>query len=264
MSDEQLTVDSASTVTLCEITEETLRPILALNVAPNQERYVASNERSVAQAHFSDKAWFRGIYADDVPVGFIMLSDDANTPEYFLWRLMIDERFQGRGFGRKAVSELVNYVCTRPGATELLVSHVPGQGSPGPFYEKLGFTYTGAEEYGELIMRLALEPVDSGETGPTADLPLTHIVLFRLKDRSPAIITGVVERLRNMQGKIPSLKQIEVGSNVVPSDRAYDVALLTRFASLADMESYQVHPVHQEFVAYIRDLADSVVVVDYH
>ena len=42
---------------------------------------------------------------------------------------------------------------TRPGATALGVSCVPGEGSPGPFYAKLGFTYTGEEDQGELVLR---------------------------------------------------------------------------------------------------------------
>ena len=43
--------------------------------------------------------------------------------------------------------------CGRRGATELFTSCVPGEGSPGPFYERLGFVYTGREDDGELVMR---------------------------------------------------------------------------------------------------------------
>ena len=57
----------------------------------------------------------------------------------------------------RAVAELVKYVRTRPNATELLVSHVKDvPGNPGPFYEKIGFKYTGKEEGDELVMRLTL------------------------------------------------------------------------------------------------------------
>lgn len=144
-------------VSLREITQETLRPFLNMKVAESQQNMVANNAVSIAQAHFEKYAWFRGIYANETPVGFIMLYDNPDEPTYFLWRLMIAEEFQGCGYGRLAIEELVNYVRTRPNATELLVSHVKDvPGNPGPFYEKVGFEYTGKEEGGELVMRLSL------------------------------------------------------------------------------------------------------------
>ena len=146
--------DANSVVTLREITRETLGAVLALKVAPEQERFVANNAVSIAQAHFyPDVAWFRAVYADETPVGFIMLEDNPSKPEYFLWRFMMDARYQRYGFGRRAIELLVEHVRTRPGATELFTSCVPGEGSPGPFYERLGFVYTGREDDGELVMR---------------------------------------------------------------------------------------------------------------
>ncbi len=146
-----------SIVSLKEITQETLRPFLNMKVAESQSKMVASNAVSIAQAHFEKYAWFRGIYANETPVGFIMLYDDSDKPTYFLWRLMVDEAYQGLGYGRKAIDQLIAYVKTRPNATELLVSHVKEMpGNPGPFYQKLGFEYTGEEDDGELIMRLTL------------------------------------------------------------------------------------------------------------
>ena len=117
---------------------------------------VAPNAFSVAEAHFSDKAWFRAIYADDTPVGFVMLYDDAQAGEYYLWRMMIARPHQGKGFGRRAVGLVVEYVKSRPGAKELVASYVPIEGGPEPFYRKLGFVPTGAVEHGEVVIRLPL------------------------------------------------------------------------------------------------------------
>ena len=157
MSEEVKKPGRDAAVSLREIKRETLRPFLRMKVAESQERMVANNAVSIAQAHFEPKAWFRGIYADETPVGFIMLYDDPEEPVYFLWRLMVADEFQGMGYGRKAIAQLVEYVKTRPNATELKVSHVPElPGNPGPFYQKLGFEYTGEEDDGELVMRLML------------------------------------------------------------------------------------------------------------
>jgi diamine N-acetyltransferase len=144
----------SAAVTLREVTKENLRDILMLRVAPEQERFVASNAVSIAQAHFDPEiAWFRAIYADDTPVGFLMLHDEPTVPTYFLWRFMIDHRFQGRGYGRLALELLIDHVRSRPGATFLSLSHVPGEGDPSPFDQRMGFTHTGELDEGELIMR---------------------------------------------------------------------------------------------------------------
>jgi diamine N-acetyltransferase len=145
-----------SMVTLREITAETVRAICELRVREDQQRFVAPNAVSIAQAHFAPEAWFRAIYAGDTPVGFAMISDKPEVPEYFLWRFMIDQRWQHLGYGRRAIDLLVTHVRTRPGATAFLTSVVPGEGSPQPFYEKLGFAPTGEIDGGEVVLRLEL------------------------------------------------------------------------------------------------------------
>ena len=144
-------------VTLRKVTKENLWDIFKLEVAPEQSKYVATNEMSIAQAYFDREiAWFRAIYADEMPVGFLMLSDDASKQEYFIWRLMIDAQYQKLGFAKKTMELLFDYVRTRPGAKEILVSYRPGDEGPQGFYEKLGFTPTGDVEDGEVVMRRQL------------------------------------------------------------------------------------------------------------
>jgi len=144
-------------ITLREITKETLRPILDLEVAQQQKSFVAPNAVSIAQAYFEpEAAWFRAIYADATPVGFVMVDDDPENAEYGLWRFMIDQRYQGLGFGQRALQLVTDHIRSRPGAKEFFTSCVPGDGSPCPFYEKMGFVYTGEVDDGELVMRLTL------------------------------------------------------------------------------------------------------------
>jgi len=147
-----------ATVTLREITEETANAIIKLSrtLARGQDKMVAPSAVSIAQAHFSEHAWFRAIYADETPVGFVMLHDDSDKPEYFLWRLMIGGDHQRKGFGRRAMDHVIDYVRTRPGAKELLTSYVPIEGGPEPFYRRLGFVPTGDVHEGEVVIRLEL------------------------------------------------------------------------------------------------------------
>ena len=91
--------------------------VCMLQVKKEQEGFVAPNAMSIAEAYYEPKAWFRAIYADETPVGFVMLYDDPDTPHYYLWRYMVDGRYQRLGFDRRGLEALIEYVRTRPGAT---------------------------------------------------------------------------------------------------------------------------------------------------
>lgn len=137
------------------MTRENLNRVLNLNITEDQNGFVASNAKSIAQAYFyPEVAWFRAIYADETVVGFLMLEDNPKEPSYFLWRLMVDERYQGLGFGHRGVELLIDYVKTRPNATKLVTSCVPGDKGPLQFYRMLGFEPTGESFDGEDVMEL--------------------------------------------------------------------------------------------------------------
>ena len=93
---------------------------------------------------------------------------------------------------------------------------------------------------------------------------ITHIVFFRLKDSSEQGLAKTKAVLQNMEGKIAELQFIEVGVNVVASPRNYDLALVTKFASLTDLDAYQVHPAHVEVLGYMKEaLREPSVAIDY-
>lgn len=148
----------SSEVTLQEITAETVFGICLLSdtLTEPKKNYVSPNEFSLAQAHFNPHAWFRAIYAGRAPVGFVMIVDNDQEQEYFVWRFMIAETYHGRGYGRQAIERLVEYVKTRPGARELLASCRQGDGSPEGFYVRLGFEPTGDKMGSEVVLRLGL------------------------------------------------------------------------------------------------------------
>jgi diamine N-acetyltransferase len=88
----------------------------------------------------------------DMPPG-----DPEQPFRYFLWRLLIDAGHQGRGYGRAAMSMVIDQLRGRPGADELITSVHPGPGSPAPFYRALGFEPTGDWLEDEELYRLPLE-----------------------------------------------------------------------------------------------------------
>lgn len=92
---------------------------------------------------------------------------------------------------------------------------------------------------------------------------ITHVVLFKLKDRSPQSIEKARDLLTGMNGKIPFLRYLEVGIDVLHSERSYDIALITRFDSMDDLAAYQAHPVHVKVSEYIMSAKESSIVVDF-
>jgi GNAT superfamily N-acetyltransferase len=151
-------------VSLREVTDENRKAVLALRVAPGQDRFVSSVAESLEEARETPEGnpWYRAIYADDRPVGFLMLS--WNVPPgppriigpWFLWKLLIDRHHQRLGYGSAAVALAVELVRAN-GGSELLVSYEEGDGGPEHFYKRLGFRPTGdVDDAGEIILALAL------------------------------------------------------------------------------------------------------------
>ncbi len=153
------TVTPASAVALRDITEENLFAVLKLSnaLSPLQKHMVATNALSVAEAHYARHAKYWAIYADETPVGFMMLHDSPEGWGYFLWRFMVAAPYQKMGFARRAIELLVEYVKTRPGATTLGVSCGLGLGSPEGFYQKMGFQRDGKWYDEEVGLSMPLE-----------------------------------------------------------------------------------------------------------
>lgn len=152
-------------VRLVEITRDTQRTVRRLVTHKSQERFVSPVLHSFADAMFPETIdgapvvpWMRAIEADGEPVGFVMLAVTTEVhKEPYLWRLLVDRMHQRRGIGGAAL-ELVIEQCRRWGDSTLLVSWVPGKGSPEPLYIGRGFVPTGVIVDGEVEARLQLGP----------------------------------------------------------------------------------------------------------
>ena len=168
--DKALAHESLSSVSLREITADTVLPVVRLAVAEIQKSFVATNAVSLAQALFAPEAWYRAIYLGDQPVGFVMLEDQTlrtpppPDPEIGVLRFMIDARFQGRGIGRAALLLVIDHVRRRGIFKTLLLSYLPGPGCPEPFYRGLGFRPNGRMDGKEVVLEL---PLAANSVDPT-------------------------------------------------------------------------------------------------
>ena len=147
-------------VSLRPISDANREAVEALTVAPEQRRFVSGVRESMREAAQEPEAhalcW--GIYDDETPVGFVMIADEVDRPEYiphFLWKLLIDERHQRRGFGTATLDLVVEYFRKRNVAT-IWTSAGEGDGSPITFYERYGFERTGDLNGDEILLRFVI------------------------------------------------------------------------------------------------------------
>ena len=135
--------------------------LIKLATTPAQERFVGSVAKSLAQAAYRPAGRPLGLYANGQPVGFLLLWDARRDPDpkeradlLYVWRLMIDQRFQRQGHGQAAMRWLIDE-ARRMGVASVGLAHVP-ENAVGAFYERFGFRYTGKVNEGEQEMQLGL------------------------------------------------------------------------------------------------------------
>ena len=149
-------------VSLQPLTESNRAEVEALRTSPGQEKFVSSVVDSLLEAteEPGGRAVYWAVYDDETPVGFVMISDEVDGAEYFpqfLWKLLIDERYQRRGYGTAALDLIVEYFRSRPGVEMMRTSAGQGDDSPLPFYERYGFERTGDIVFNnEVLLRLQL------------------------------------------------------------------------------------------------------------
>ncbi len=159
-------------VRLEKINGKNVWDILKLKVAEHQRHFVSANDRSIIEAYVSLAANGQvvpfGIYDEDTPVGFLMIgfgTDDdwedapaVATDNYNLWRLMIDENHQKKGYGREAVRLALEFIKTFPcGKAECCwLSYEPENEVARRLYRSFGFVETGEMDGDEVIAVLRL------------------------------------------------------------------------------------------------------------
>ena len=147
-------------VSLRPITDANREAVEALAVTPGQRRFVSGVRESILEAAEEPdaQALYWAIYDEETPVGFVMIADEVGGPDYiahFLWKLLIDERYQRQGFGTATLDLIVEYFRNREVRT-MWTSAEQGEGSPVAFYERYGFKRAGDLHGDEILLRLEI------------------------------------------------------------------------------------------------------------
>jgi diamine N-acetyltransferase len=144
------------TVTLRPLTRDNLWAVVALKLHPGQEAFVADNIDSIANASVEPTFVPLAVYADDELVGFVMYGQHPETGAWWVIRLMIDRKRQGKGYGRAAMEAVIAMMAERVGCDEIVTSFDPANTAAATLYASLGFQPTGEIEDDEPLVCLTL------------------------------------------------------------------------------------------------------------
>ena len=157
---------------LKKINRNNIGEILKLEVFDNQKSFVATNNSSIIEAYIAstenNDVFTFSIYKDDTPIGFLMIgydvnSDDEDAPmiakgNYNIWRLMIDKKFQGKGFGKKAMDLALDFINTFPCGTAKYcwLSYESDNEVARELYKSVGFVETDEKDGEEIVAIMKL------------------------------------------------------------------------------------------------------------
>ena len=129
-----------------------------LKVSKEQERYVSDDMKILARAYAfrNQRSYACIICNDDEPVGMALYYDCDELQAYDFSQLFIDERYQGRGFGKEAAKLILDRMKRDGEYSEVVLCYIEGNEAAKEMYEKLGFYHTGEADEDEIVMRKKL------------------------------------------------------------------------------------------------------------
>jgi diamine N-acetyltransferase len=148
-------MNNSVAISLREINESNWRECIALSVKEDQKRFIGTNENGLALAYAHKEMQPRGIYANEVMAGFIMYAKDPDDGLYYINRFMIDESYQGKGYGRRAL-ELLTEQLKADGVASVDILHKPDNEQAIRLYMSLGFEQTDERVDYDVISRLEM------------------------------------------------------------------------------------------------------------
>lgn len=130
-----------------EINKSNYWDCMALTVDKSQEYFVADNKQSLIEAAYEDGLYTRGIYNGETMIGFVLYDYDETFPGWSMSRFMIDKQYQGKGYGKRAVLEFLDYFKKTHSADKIYISVSLENMVARRMYSSIGFTEIKEVEY---------------------------------------------------------------------------------------------------------------------
>jgi diamine N-acetyltransferase len=134
-------------VTFAEVTEDNFDTVIALKVREDQNGMVRTNVQTLAEAYVDRTMRPLAVMAEDsTMVGFLCWAHEDESPIYWICRLMVDGRYQGRGYGASALRKALEVLSAHPDCTSIRLFYHPENQRARQLYASFGFVETGVIE----------------------------------------------------------------------------------------------------------------------
>lgn len=127
------------TIEFRKIDRSNYRDCMELTVDKGQEHFVADNKQSLVEAAFEDGLHTLAIYHGNTMIGFVLYDYDETYPGWSMSRFMIDRKYQGKGYGKKAVLEFLEYFRQKYRADRIYISVSLENTAARKMYTDIGF-----------------------------------------------------------------------------------------------------------------------------
>ena len=147
-------------ISLKTIDKNNWEDAIQLSVNQEQQPFIASNLYSIAEVQFLDNFHAKGIYLDNEIVGFTMFGIDCDDNNYWIYRLMVDKGFQGRGIGVHAIKLVIEEIrrMNDLNIPLIMIGYHPENLAAKFAYQKAGFMETELSSWGEQLAKFCLSP----------------------------------------------------------------------------------------------------------
>lgn len=135
---------SIENVKIVELKAENWYDCCVLEVSAEQKEYIEPNAISIAQSKFESTLKPYAIYAEEKVVGFLMYNSvQEELDGYWIYRIMVDKEFQGKGIGKAATTLMISEMAKLPNAKKIVVGYHPENSGAHNLYMSLGFIDNG-------------------------------------------------------------------------------------------------------------------------
>ncbi|MGF2614445.1 GNAT family N-acetyltransferase [Rossellomorea vietnamensis] len=127
-----------------EINAENWYACCQLELTEKQSTYMESNAVSIAQTKFEPTLKAYAIFYDERAAGFLMFNSVKEELDgYWIYRIMVDKAYQGKGIGKKATELMLDEMAKLPGSEKIIVGYHPDNKGAHTLYRSLGFVDNG-------------------------------------------------------------------------------------------------------------------------
>jgi len=144
-------------VSIKPVDQKNWEDIITLKVSSEQTDFVATNGYSLAEAAYHKASVPMGVFGNNEAIGFVMyesLAYEGKPGEYSIYRFMIDEQYQNKGYGRLALQETICQISSFDDWKRITICYLPSNAVAKAFYEKVGFTEVGLDDSGEMLAEI--------------------------------------------------------------------------------------------------------------